>query len=250
MHLTINQITTGGDVETRNEDTDFVLVYVFAMIFIVTVFTVSRYLMQSVVEERETSMVEIIISSIRPAPLLIGKILAMGLLGLIQMGMLLGVGAFILVQLSASEDALTTIDIQPQALVLMLIYFIGGYLFLGSLFAGVGAISTSMREGPQIAAVFSLPAVAPLWVTFIFATDPHGTLPVALSLFPLTAPLAMIMRIAIADVPLWQIVLSIGLLGLAIGGAMWFAGRLFRVRTLLSGTRPRIRDVPRLLFAD
>lgn len=249
VNLTINEIDAGsGDVEARNEGADFTRVYIFAMPFLFTVFTASRYLMQSVVEERENRMVEVLLSSVRPTPLLIGKILAMGTLGLIQMIAWLATIAWVIRQLQLL-DAFGVDFQQPlDVFIITLLYFVGGYLLFGSLFAGIGAISNSMREGPQLVTVFTLPAVLPLWVTFIFAADPNGTIPVVMSMFPLTAPLAMIMRSSVTTIPIWQIGISLSLLFLSILGAMWMAGRLFRIKTLLSGGRPKLREIPGILF--
>lgn len=249
VNLTINEVDTGsGDVESRNEGVDFTRVYIFAMPFLFTVFTASRYLMQSVVEERENRMVEILLSSVKPMPLLIGKILAMGTLGLIQMVAWLATIAWVIRQLQLLDVFGVNFEQPLDVFIITLLYFLGGYLLFGSLFAGVGAVSNSMREGPQLVTVFTLPAVLPLWITFIFATDPNGTLPVIMSMFPLTAPLAMIMRSSVTTVPVWQVALSLSLLFLSTLGAMWIAGRLFRIKTLLSGGRPKLRDLPGLLF--
>jgi ABC-2 type transport system permease protein len=249
VNLTINEIDVGsGDVESRNEGVDFTRVYIFAMPFLFTVFTSSRYLMQSVVEERENRMVEVLLSSVRPAPLLIGKILAMGVLGLVQMVAWLATIAWVIRQLQLLDAFGVDFEQPLDAFIVTLLYFVGGYLLFGSLFAGIGAISNSMREGPQLVTIFTLPAVLPLWITFIFATDPNGMIPVIMSMFPLTAPLAMIMRASVTTVPLWQLAVSLGLLFLSTLGAMWIAGRLFRIKTLLSGGRPKLRDIPGLLF--
>jgi ABC-2 type transport system permease protein len=129
----------------------------------------------------------------------------------------------------------------------MIVYFVLGYLFFAAGFGAVGALSNSMSEGPNLAMVFTLPAVAPLYFIVVFINNPDGTLPVALSLFPLTAPISMIMRASITAVPFIQIFLSIALLALAVWGMLWFAGKLFRIQTLLSGQAPRLRDIPALL---
>jgi ABC-2 type transport system permease protein len=111
----------------------------------------------------------------------------------------------------------------------------------------VGAISNSAREGPQYAVVFTLPAVIPLYFISVFLTAPDAGLPVVLSLFPITAPIAMVMRLLITTVPAWQIILSLALLALTIFGMMWLAGRLFRVQTLLAGQTPKLRDLARIV---
>jgi ABC-2 type transport system permease protein len=111
----------------------------------------------------------------------------------------------------------------------------------------VGAISNSMQEGPQLAVIFTLPAVLPLYFLGLFISSPDGTLPVILSLFPVTAPLAMVMRISATTVPVWQIILSLALLVVMDVLIIWLAGRMFRVQNLLAGQVPKIRDLPKLL---
>ena len=93
----------------------------------------------------------------------------------------------------------------------------------------------------------TIPAAIPLWAIAIFASSPDGPLAVGMSIFPITAPHAMVIRIAITDVPITQLILSIGLLILTISFTIWLAGRVFRVNTLLSGQMPKLRDIPRLI---
>jgi ABC-2 type transport system permease protein len=242
---TVNE--TGGVKQAASEGVSFALVYIFALLLLFSAFTTSGYLMQSVVEEKESRMVEVIISSVRPGNLLAGKILALGTLGLLQMTLWAAAGIYIIRQLVPATPALLGLNITVGQIVILFIYFVLGYLLFASIYAAIGAISSSMREGPQIAAFVTLPAVVPLWATGIFATAPDGPLAVALSIFPLTAPLSMVMRIAITDVPLSHLMASIVLLALTVTFTMWLAGRLFRVNTLLSGRLPRLRDLPQLV---
>ena len=237
----------------QNEDTSFVIVYVFAIALMMGLFTTNGYLMQSVIEEKETRLIEILLSSLRPFELLAGKILALGLLGLLQMTVWVG-SIFLLARISRLDAVASTalalfadFTLPPALLPLLIVYFVLSYLVFASLYSIVGALSNSMREGPQYAAFFTLPAVAPLWFLQVFVTTPNDPLPVALSLFPLTAPIAMIQRLVITSVPAWQIVVSVVLLALTVVATMWLAGRLFRVQTLLAGQPPRLRDLPRLV---
>src|SRR6185295_11530383 len=133
---------------------------------------------------------------------------------------------------------------EPGKLVLLLLYFAAGYLFFAGAYGMIGAISNSMQEGPQFAVVFTLPAVLPLYFLGIFISSPDGTLPVILSLIPITAPLAMVMRISVTTVPAWQIILSLALLVILDVVIIWLAGRLFRVQNLLAGQTPKWRDLP------
>lgn len=239
---------TSEDIES-GFDTRFVLVYVFTLALMLTLFLTNGYLMQGLIEEKENRVIEILLSSLRPSQLLIGKILAFGLLGLLQMVAWLAAFIFILqlADLLPTISVLANIYLPLDILPLVFVYFLLAYLFFATGYGMVGAISNSAREGPQYAVVFTLPAVVPLYFLSVFLTAPDATLPVVLSLFPITAPIAMVMRLLITTVPAWQIILSLALLALTIVGMMWLAGRLFRVQTLLAGQTPKLRDLARIV---
>lgn len=249
----VEQIEFSQDEEgtTRDEDADFVLVYGFSIIFLIALFGTNGYLMQSVIEEKETRLIEILISSVRPGQLLTGKILAMSLLGLLQVVVYV-LAAIIATKISSNSSALVNtfagnLEVPIEKLPILLTYFVLAYLFFAAGFAAVGALSNSMSEGPNLTLIFVLPAVAPFYFLSVFLEDPNGTLPVILSLFPITAPIAMVMRVSIVAVPIVQIAISLAFLALMVLGMIWLAGRLFRMQTLLAGTTPKIRDIPRLL---
>jgi len=121
--------------------------------------------------------------------------------------------------------------------------FVLGYLFFAALFAGVGAISTSAREGAQLSALFTLFPLVPLWLMSRFLMNPGNPLWVVLSIFPLTAPVMVIERIAIADIPAWQIAAGLGVLALFVAATLFFSARLFRTHLLMYGKRPRLGEV-------
>lgn len=238
----------GGENKTTSGDTSFGLAYVFDIVLLVSAFMTSGYLMQSIVEEKESKMIEVLLSSIRPTELLAGKILALGALGLIQVTVWAGTLIFLVRQLADTIPELSGITPPggAQAAVVIL-YFILGYLLLATLYAAIGALATNMREGPQLAAFVAIPVALPTYFLSIIAGSPGGTLAVAFSLFPFTAPITMVSRASISEVPLPEILLSVTLLVLTIMLTMWLAGRLFRVNTLLAGQMPRLRDLPRLI---
>ena len=239
------------DAVTRNEDTDFVLIYGFSIIFLVALFSTNGYLMQSVIEEKETRMVEILISSVRPGQLLTGKILAMSLLGFAQVCAYIGTG-IALTQIASSSSALAdtfvaNLEVPIGKLPLVMLYFVLAYLFFAAGFGAVGALSNSMSEGPNLTLIFVLPSVVPFYFMTLFLENPNGSIPVILSLVPITAPIAMVMRMAMVNVPIIQILASLTLLSSMVVAGFWLAGRLFRMQTLLAGTTPKIRDIPKLL---
>ena len=250
----IEQIEFEQDSEegvNRDEDADFVIIYGFTIIFMIALFGTNGYLMQSVIEEKETRLIEILISSVRPSQLLAGKILAMSVLGLLQVTMYITAG-IIFAQIAADSSALidtfaSNIEIPYEKLPLLFIYFVLAYSFFAAGFGAVGALASSMSEGPNLALFFVLPSILPFYFLSIFIEDPNGTIPVILSIFPITAPISMVMRVSITSVPIIQIALSLTLLTLMVLGMFWLAGRLFQMHTLLAGTPPKFKDIPKLL---
>jgi ABC-2 type transport system permease protein len=247
--INLQRDTTG---QTKSSfDVDFLVVYIFAIALMMSVFLTNGYLMQTVIEEKETRLIEILISTMRPTQLLTGKIFALGLLGLIQIVVWVG-SLFLLGRLVAGDAAsplfaLASVSLGADKIIILLVYFIFGYLFFAAAYGMVGAISSSMQEGPQFAVIFTLPAAFPLYFLGVFISTPDAPLPTILSLIPITAPLSMVMRVTLTTVPFWQIAVSLALLIITDILMIWLAGRMFRVQTLLAGQTPRIRDIPRLL---
>lgn len=254
--LTVSQVDEAtGEVAPQDEDASFILVYVFGFTLLMSLFVTNGYLLQTVIEEKETRLIEILISSVRPTQLLIGKILALGILGLLQVAAWIG-GVFLIARLAGGQQldqalgiiaTLANINLPTNNLPLLFVYFVVAYFLFAGLYGIVGAISNSMREGPQYAVIFTLPAALPFYFLALFVSTPDGTFPVIMSLFPLTAPIAMAIRLVVSEVPAWQIAVSLGLLAVSAVGSMWLAGRLFRVNTLLAGKLPKLRDIPALL---
>ena len=225
----------------------FILVYGFAVILLMSTFIPSGYLLRSIVEEKENRTIEVVLSSLRPIQLLTGKVLGQGIMGLLQAVIWLGSG-WALFDLAAGEIAdFAQVNVTLDQLIIALLYFIGGYVLIACFQAGLGAISTNMREGPQYAAFFTLPMIVPLWLISVFIETPNSTLAVALSLIPLTAPLGMVQRVAITTVPAWQLATSLILLALGVVLTLWLAAKIFRFNTLLAGTVPKPAELLKLL---
>jgi ABC-2 type transport system permease protein len=175
----------------------------------------------------------------------------MSLLGFLQVVVYVAT-AIVLAQISSNSSALVNtfannLEIPFEKLPILLVYFVLAYLFFAAGFGAVGALSNSMSEGPNLTLIFVLPAVVPFYFLSVFLEDPNGTLPVVMSIFPITAPIAMVMRVSMVAVPFVQVAVSLVLLSLMVLGMFWLAGRLFRMQTLLAGNTPKFRDLPKLL---
>lgn len=238
--------------QATDEDADFLLVYVFTIIFLIGLFVTSGYLMQSVIEEKENKAIEVLVSSVTPTQLLAGKIFAYGVQGLLSVSTWIGMGLLALntaVQLPAFQmaTALLNIRVPYERLPLMFVYFIGAYFTFAALYAAIGALSSSMREGPQYAIVFTIPAVLPFYFFGVFLSTPNAPLPVILSILPITSPISMLIRLTIGNVPPLELAASLLCLFLGLAAAIWLAARLFRFQSLLNGNTPKLRDIPKLL---
>jgi ABC-2 type transport system permease protein len=219
---------------------------IFAVLLALALLGTSGYLMQSIIEEKKSRLVEILISSVPPLQLLTGKIGALGLLGLLQV--VVYFVAIVAVSTLADTGFLAGVTFEPILIFMAIVYFLLGYMLFSAAFGGIGALVTSVSESQSFAFVFIFPALLPWVFSTEIADDPGGTLAVVLSMIPLTSPMAMVMRLSSGAVPLIELALSLGILAVSVAGMFWLAGRLFRVNTLLAGQRPKLTEIPGLIF--
>jgi ABC-2 type transport system permease protein len=268
--VSVQSITLGeaGEEKINDATVNYALGFVTGILIYIFIFVYGNQIMQGVIEEKSTRIVEILVSSLKPFQLMLGKIVGIGAVGLTQfliwvvlIGTLSSVVIGVLgmqmpqqqaMELANPEFAQVTPDSSELANMLQLIgginfatlvgsfivYFIGGYLLYGALFAAIG----SAVDSPSDAQQFMLPVTIPLIVAymglFVFVLqDPTSTVSFWLSVVPLTSPIAMMGRISYG-VPFWELALSIGLL---IGGFLfttWLAGKIYRIGILMHGTKP------------
>jgi ABC-2 type transport system permease protein len=205
---------------------------VLAILFFVIVMS-SSYLLQSVTREKENRTAEVLLVSVRPRQLMLGKVLGLGAVALVQMGIWVG-GSLLAVWQVAGIPDLASIGLSPGLLAWLLGFLVLGYVAYGSILAALGTLVPSQREGSQLMFVVLLPLMLPVWLNFTLIHDPNGSLPLALSLFPLSAPVAMTTRLVAGDVPIWQPVVALAGLALTAYLFVLLGARVFRAGTLLS----------------
>jgi ABC-2 type transport system permease protein len=193
----------------------------------------SNYLMRAVVAEKENRTAEVLLLSLNPRDLMVGKILAMSVLLALQVVVWLG-GALLVLDLGAVALQVASFTFPAGFFVWALLFLLLGYLLFASVMAAAGAISTSAREAAPITILIIIPLMPTLMFGPEFADNPNGPLVMALSLFPFSAPSAMVTRLAVATVPLWQVLLSLALLAVTAYGVVLLAARFFRAGNLLS----------------
>lgn len=241
------------EVEGSGEDdaTIFALIGTFLLFGVIITYAVA--VLRAVMEEKNGRIVEIIVSSMRPSQLMLGKILGVGAAGLTQLAIWVAAGALIvaaglpfMIAMLPEEIGLDQAGAMlpgPGLLLLWAAFFLLGYFLYASVYAAIGAICSSEEEVQQV----QFPVIALLMIPFFFTQtviqNPDTTTATALSLFPFFTPLLMFARVASGSVPGWQVALSLVLMVLAIGGVAWLAGRIYRVGILMQGKRPTVPEL-------
>jgi ABC-2 type transport system permease protein len=224
---------------------DFVVPYVFSILFVITLFTASGFLLQGVSEEKEGRIIEILLSSVNATQLLAGKILGLGAVGLLQMLVWFSAGGVLLTAATALFAALGVIKLSLATVLLALVYFVLGYLLFATLMAVAGSMGTTQRESQQIAGIFSFAAAIPWMAIGVIFSNPNAPIAVVLSYIPLTAPVMMLIRLGFGQVPTGEVIISLLLLIAGIAVCLWAGAKVFRVGLLMYGKRPSLRDLAR-----
>lgn len=215
----------------------FILGMGLALLLYISIFSSANLLLQSLIEEKENRVIEVMLSSLRPRSLLQGKILGLGLLGLIQVSIWITIGAVVTGQGASLSSMLANVEIPLGAWFLALISFLLGYAMYASLMAGIGAVANTMRESSQLTVIVGLPIIIPLIFLSIIIDQPNGGFTTALSMFPLTAPVVLTIRSVLTNVPFWQVAVSVVLMTLTVLGLQFVTARMFRASTLLRGSK-------------
>jgi ABC-2 type transport system permease protein len=226
-----------GDQPQREQENPltFFLPYIVSFLFYILILTSSSLMLNSVTAEKQNRVLEILLVSVSPTQMLAGKIIALGMAGLLQTMLWSGSG-FLLLRLSGQAFNLpAAFQLPATILVWGLVFFLLGYALYASLMAAIGALVPNLREASQATMVVILPMVVPMMFINTLIQNPLGPLATAISIFPFTAPAAMMTRLAAANLPLWQPLLAAGLLALTALLVVRAVAGMFRAQTLLSG---------------
>ena len=256
------RLVKGADVTTESADGSrslsssnwfsFLIPFVAGIGFIIAMFTAGGYLMQAVVDEKENRTMEVLITSVSPNQFMAGKIIGDTCVGLTQ---ILAWTLFIVVPILIGRNTITFlqgIQISTQTLLVLVLTMLPSFVLVAALMATIGATVTEAREGQQMTGLISMPIWIPYMLTGLLMSSPNSPLSLALSLIPLTAPVAMLIRDGLTILPAWQIALSAAIQILCAAGAIWMAGRAFRLGMLRYGKRLRWGEIFawRKLFTD
>ena len=277
--ININTIkVTDKGLENGNVGASTVLGYIGAIMIYMFIFMYGVQIMRGVIEEKSNRIVEVIISSIKPFELMMGKITGIALVGITQFTIWIvlvsvfgsGVSGAIMSNFGIGADAQQAMAQGGQAAAngeisevmealinfnfvyfigMFLFYFIGGYLFYGALFAAIGSAVDNETDTQQ----FMLPITMPLIFALVIAqsaitSDPNGTLAFWLSVIPFTSPVVMMVRLPF-DVPTWQVIVSMISLVIGFIFTTWMAGRIYRIGILMYGKKPSYKLIAKWLFS-
>jgi ABC-2 type transport system permease protein len=221
----------------------FFLPFVLMFMIYMTVLIYGMVVMRSVLQEKTSRVMEVMLSSATSTQMMAGKLLGVGAVGITQILIWLSTVVLFRTQSISSSPMLKDLNIQPIVLICLPIFFLLGYLLYSTMYAAVGAMVNSEEEAQQL----QWPVMMPLILCSVFASaiirDPNTPLAFWSSMFPLTAPILMFVRIAVQTPPVWQIVLSIALQILAIWGMVWVCARIYRIGILMYGKRPTLPEI-------
>lgn len=244
----------------------------FGYLIMMFIIIYGNMVMRSVIEEKTNRIVEIIISSVKPFQLMMGKIIGTSLAGLLQFFIwaIIGLGLMFVASAFLGIDASPAARIPPSIvksahqefagmaqmyiqdlwglpiatiLFSFVIYFIGGYFLYSSFYAAIGAAVDSETDSQQFLLPIIMPLVLAVYIGFFTViNDPHGTVATVFSIIPLTSPIVMLMRIPFG-VPWWQLAISITILFATFFFVVWFAAKIYRVGILMYGKKPSWKEL-------
>ncbi|WP_418992925.1 ABC transporter permease [Alistipes sp.] len=249
--------------------------FVLGMILYMFLLIYGSMVMQSVIEEKNNRVLEVMVSSVRPFDLMLGKILGVASVAVVQVviwGLLIcGVGALVIPQLMPADvlqsaqamqqgvpDAAAVAGMSPEMLQavaavtdvgyivqlfgFLLLFVLGGYLLYSAMFAAVGSAVDSIQDAQQLQTPITIPIILALLVMMTVMQDPDSQLAFWFSMIPLTSPVVMMARIPYG-IPLWEIVLSLVILYASFAGMVWFAAKIYRVGIFMYGKKPTFKEL-------
>lgn len=247
-----------GEQQSSNTDVAIAVGFIFTLLIYMFVISYGAMVMQSVIEEKTNRIVELLVSSVKPFQLMMGKIIGVMLVGLAQLvlwvimlAVILGVvseGLGVSVMPPEVKVVFTALTNLPfvELGVMFLVMFVGGYLLYASFFAATGASINEQEDASQFVVPVTMITLFGLYAAMYSVGNTDGPLAFWTSLFPLTSPIVMMVRIPFG-VPLWQEILSVVLLYATALLMIWLGGKIYRVGILMYGKKPTMKEIMKWL---
>ncbi|MDP5958102.1 MAG: ABC transporter permease [Candidatus Marinimicrobia bacterium] len=236
------EINKEGELTEGNELMVFLGPFLFVFLLVMAVFINGQLLLRSVIEERTNRMVEILLSTVSARELMTGKILGLGLLGMVQILFYLAMG---IVFGMVKGIEIVRFDELP----ILFMYFLTGYFFFAAIYATLGTLFDNEQDAQQSMSIVSLIAMVPLMGSFYFMANPTALVTKILSFVPPMTPFMMILRISSDAAEPWEVAATIVLMILSVWGMMTLAGKIFRTALLMYGKRATLPEIWRWIRA-
>jgi ABC-2 type transport system permease protein len=253
VRLATYKVNDKGNATQKSIGGTLIAAVVFTLILMMTILTYGIAALRSILEEKSSRIIEVLLSSVTPFQLMMGKIVGACLVGLTQ------VAIYALAGTAASAYGLSSgppglardivASFSPMMMVYFLIYFLLGFFLFVSMFAAVGSLVNSEQEAQHMQTPVMFALIIPIYAMFFFINNPDSTLARIVSFIPIFTPTVMMMRIAVLTPPLWEIALSIVVLFLATLAVVWIVSRIFRIGILMYGKRPSLPEILRWVKA-
>jgi ABC-2 type transport system permease protein len=225
----------------------FFLAYFLFFLLYMVVLLYGQQVMNGVLEEKSSRIVEVLLASVRPIELMVGKLAGIGAAGLTQLAIWLGtmtaLSAPAVMTALAIAPAAKIPQVGPALVVHFLALFLLGFALFAALYAAVGAATNNVQEAQQLAGFLVIFLIAPIFFMMPIINDPDSTLAVVLSMIPMFTPLLMMLRIAVKTPPLWQILTSYVLTTAFVCFLVWLCARIYRVGILMYGKKPTFQEL-------
>lgn len=248
----IEKYTRPVDLKTYNPQGEeekgvprFVIGMVMLFFIYMTTLFYGIFVMRGVIEEKQSRIVEIVISSIKPFELMMGKLIGIGLVGLTQylIWILCAVGLSAIGVSMFASQGITVPQVPISWLIYFVIFFILGYFLFATLYAMVGAMVSSEEDAQQAQMPVTLVIILPMLLFGMVMANPDSPVSIVLSMIPFFAPTLMMMRIAMVNPPMYQVIGSMAIMVITIIGVVWLVAKIYRVGILMYGKRPSIAEL-------
>lgn len=247
-----------GDGQASSSMLSYALALVMDMMLYMFILIYGQQVMTSIIDEKSNRVLELVVSSIKPTQLMIGKIIGIGLVAITQIliwGALIGAcSAWLIPALgSAANEApelagmfaqLSDAGFILSLFAYMILFFIGGYLFYSSMFAAIGSAVDNVQDASQLTSVATIPIIIGIAVSMATMNNPNSTLAFWISMVPFTSPMSMMSRLPYG-VPAWETILSLAILYASFLGMIWLAAKIYRVGIFMYGKKPSLAELIR-----
>lgn len=242
--IRVNTVRIEGGRETKGSGTSrFLEIIVMVMLIYMAVLLYGISVMRSVLEEKNSRIMEVLLSSASSTELMTGKLLGVGAVGLTQIIVWTVMGGVVALPALAAQATFGDLQLSPVMMVSFVLFFLLGYLLYSTMYATIGAITTTEQEGQQVQFLIVIPLVLSVFMLMPVIRTPDSAAVVWMSLIPFFAPIVMFARIVVQTPPLWQIALSLVLLLGTITGLTVLCARIYRIGVLIYGKRATLPEI-------